>query len=134
MINHINEVLSFPFVVDSFIPLILKIFIASLIVGGVVIISGALSYFIKNSVINGILSLIAVGACCIVVLEVLFLVILIAALPLLLCTIAVKMFLLNIITGIPEVVLGIIAAIICCIVGVLCSQGMLKSNTDQTKE
>lgn len=113
MIDFVNEILQFDFVVDSYIPILIRVLIFTAILFITAVILEALIHSIKSKLINNILLifevLVVAAACTFLIISSFMLFIL----PVLLCIVAVKFSLMHAITGCNEFTIGLISILIC---------------------
>lgn len=112
MIEYINNTLQFDFIIDTYIPMIVKLFIPIFISLAFTIIFISVSDLL-NGALQNILSFIGCVACIILMILIILLGVLIIIMPVLLCTIALKLYLMPIFENLSEIIIGILCAFIC---------------------
>lgn len=114
MINIINEIFNFNFAIDSYMPLLGRMVLIAIGLVLITIVCVILNYT-GIKIIDKIFYYIGIVAACAFVIEISLLFIIICILPVYLCSIALKLFLMTFIP-IPEIILVIIAILITTIV------------------
>lgn len=134
MIDVINNTLQFDFVINTYLPAIVKVFIPLLISVGIALIFITIGNLLKSTIIKKVFYIfgtIAVVAFCITIA---IIGIMGVMMPILLSIIAIKFYAISIFTSIPEVAAGIGSTILCFAIVAGCLGTLLKTIDEPTKE
>lgn len=134
MIDAINNTLQFDFVIDTYLPAIVKLFIPLIIISVIAFIFIIIGNIFKPNIIKKIFYIFGtigtVGSCLILIVVGLMGIMM----PILLSIIAIKFYAMSIFNSIPEIAAGIGSTILCFAIVAGCLGTLLKTIDEPTKE
>lgn len=119
MIEFINSVLQFDFIVEKFFPIIVKLLIFSAITGGLTGLFIMISSAAADTIFEKFMNIISCTLIILFLIVFTLCVTFIIMIPIFLCTIALKLYIMSLITSGSEFIIGIISAFICICIFVI---------------